>query len=82
MKTTMIRKPSTDSALCTEARVIWPESSTRIGERNEVKDHPQIGRVQGDLVQQVAGAGQRHQRIQQAHGVATQRDSQPKYGHS
>ena len=27
MKTTMIRKPSTDSALCTEARVIWPVRS-------------------------------------------------------
>ncbi len=82
MKTTMIRKPSTDSALCTEVKRNLAREQYGIGQRDEVEDHAQISRMQSDLVQQVAGAGQRHQRIEQADGVAAQRNSQPKYGHS
>ena len=44
-------------------------------ERNQMEDHAQVGSMQGDAVQQIAGAGQRHQCIEQADGVTTERDS-------
>src|SRR6266852_3419991 len=80
MNTTMTRKASTDSALCTEASVSWPNCHG-LAERDEMEDHAQIGGVKGDAAQQVTGAGERHQCVQQAHSVAAERDSQPKQRH-
>jgi hypothetical protein len=42
----------------------------RFRQRNKVKHHSQIGGVERDSVQEVAGAGECHQRIEQANGVA------------
>ena len=47
-----------------------------------MENHAEIRSVEGNLVQKVTRAGERNQRIQQPHGIATQRDSQPKYRHS
>ena len=49
-----------------------------LGQRDQVKHHAQIGGVQRHPVQQVAGASQRNQGIEQSYPVEAQRDSKPK----
>jgi hypothetical protein len=37
--------------------------------------------VEGDAAEEIAGAIERHQGVDQTYGVTAERDSQPKYGH-
>jgi hypothetical protein len=48
------------------------------GQRNQVEHHAEIGGVQGHAIEQVAGAGQRDQRVEQSNPVEAERDSKPK----
>ena len=58
-----------------------PRELDGFGQGDQMEDHPEIGRVQGDFTQQVAAAGKSHQCIKQANRVAAERNSQPKDGH-
>jgi hypothetical protein len=52
-----------------------------VSQRDEMKDHAQIGGMEGDAVEQVTAAGQSHQGVKQSHRVAAERNPQPKYRH-
>ena len=77
MKKVIDRNARSDSPLCTEAQTTWPERKSS-AKRNEVEDHAEAGGVQGDAAEQVTGAGQRHEGVDQSDEVAPQRETQPK----
>jgi hypothetical protein len=43
-----------------------------------VKDHAEIGGMERDFAQQIAGSGEGDQGVKQPNGVTAERDSQPK----
>ena len=51
------------------------------GEGNEMEDHAQAGGMQGDAAEQVAGAAERHESVDQSDEVATQCETQPEQRH-
>jgi len=53
----------------------------QFSQRNEVEDHTEAGRVEGDAAKQIAGAGQRYEGVDQADKVATQRETEPEQRH-
>ena len=53
----------------------------KFGQRDEVENHAQAGRMEGDTAEQVAGARERHEGVDQADEVTTQREAQPKQRH-
>jgi hypothetical protein len=53
----------------------------QLGQGDEVENHPQAGSVQRDAAEQVAGAGERHEGVDQPDKVAPQCETQPKQRH-
>ena len=53
----------------------------QLGQRDEVENHAQAGRMQGDAAEQVTGAGERHEGVDQPDEVAPQCETQPKQRH-
>ena len=49
-----------------------------LSQRNEMEDHAHGGGVESDAAEEITGAGQRHEGVDQAHEIAPQRKTQPK----